>query len=591
MTQQSNQQDAPILLPDGTRFQHWQDETEYKRAYYVDQQHPGAADDNPGTEEAPLLTIQAAAEVVEPGEKVLIKSGIYRELVQPRRGGTGADGMISYEAAPDAEAILRGSRVLSVTWDNTGTPNSVGVWTTELPVAFFEGDHPFALINTTDEDFELMRWARGSKGVVPHSLPRALVFQDGRRLTQLGTLHDLPRVPGTFWIDAEERKLYISPFDHRNPHTCQIEVTTQQFVFNPLVTGLGYIHVRGLTIEHAGNGFIRSGNGALATWGGHHWIIEDNTVRHINSVGIEIGGYTDERAEDQDREEIYEKRGDHLVRRNHVYDCGTGGIQGTVVPRGLVADNHIHHCGWQEVQSYQETAGIKILMLRDTVVQCNHIHHIRAASAIWIDFVNQNSRVCRNLLRDIASFNGAIFFEASNIPNMIDHNVIYNVSVGSGLYARDCDKLLIAHNLVINCDHAGVHMRKTESRDRVGVCKDNDVINNVLVGCGVAFDYERMGNVSDHNILSGMGAGFSLDDWQKSGLDASSTSIDLDLTIDPEDQRLAWSSATDVPAVSRHELLEVDYFGRPYPGDEVPVGPFTEGLNTVCRRLRLTSNE
>ena len=30
MTQQSNQQDAPILLPDGTRFQHWQDETEYK---------------------------------------------------------------------------------------------------------------------------------------------------------------------------------------------------------------------------------------------------------------------------------------------------------------------------------------------------------------------------------------------------------------------------------------------------------------------------------------------------------------------------------------------------------------------------------
>ena len=140
-------------------------------------------------------------------------------------------------------------------------------------------------------------------------------------------------------------------------------------MFNPLVTGLGYIHVRGLTIAHAGNGFIRSGNGALATRGGHLWIIEDTTVRHINSVGIEIGGYTDERAEDQDREEIYEKRGDHLVRRNHVYDCGTGGIQGPVVPRGLVADNHIHPCGWQEVQSYQETAGIKILMLRDTVVQ------------------------------------------------------------------------------------------------------------------------------------------------------------------------------------------------------------------------------
>ena len=417
-----------------------------------------------------------------------------------------------------------------------------------------------------------------------------MVFQDGRRLTQLGTLHDLARVPGTFWIDMEEHKLYISPFDHRNPHTCRIEVTTRQFVFNPLVTGLGYIRVSGLTIEHAGNGFIRSGNGALAVWGGHHWIIEDNTVGHINSVGIEIGGFTDESSGKEDQGELQVKAGGHLVRRNHVHDCGTGGIQGTLVPRSLVTDNHIHHCGWQDVQSYQETAGIKILLLTDTVVQSNHIHDIRASSGIWIDFVNKNSRVCRNLMHDIESFNGAIFFEASNEPNTIDHNVIYNVSVGSGLYARDCDKLLIAHNLVVNCDHAGVHMRKTESRDRVGVCKDNDVINNVLVGCGVAFDYERMGNVSDHNILCGMGEGFSLEEWQKSGLDANSTTIQLKVAIDPEDQLLEWSStAGEVPEVTRNEVLENDYFGRPYASDEVSVGPFMEGLSEQGRRLRLTA--
>ena len=591
MTTQSNTQDSPILLPDGTEFQIWQDETDYQKVYYVDQQHPGAADDNPGTEETPFLTIQAAAEVVGPSERVLIKSGIYRELVQPRRGGTGADGMISYEAAAGAEAIIRGSEVLSSVWTNELPPHSVSVWNTELPEAFFEGDHPFAVINTTDEDFELMRWARGSKGMVPHSLPRAMVFHDGRRLTQLGTRDDLPRAPGTFWIDAAERQLFVSLFDRGNPNTCEIEATTQQFLFNPLVRGLGYIRVAGLTFEHAGNGFIRSGNGALAVWGGHHWIIEDNTVRHINSVGIEIGGYTDERLEDENRDTLEDKTGDHIVRRNHVYDCGTGGIQGTVVPRSLVADNHIHHCGWQEVQVYQETAGIKILLLTDTVVQCNHIHDIVASPAIWIDFANQNSRVCRNLLHDIASFNGAIFFEASNIPNMIDHNVIYNVSVGSGLYARDCDELLIAHNLVVNCDHAGVHMRKTPTRDRVGVCKDNHVINNVLVRCGVAFDYEKMENVSDYNILSGMGEDFSLDDWQKSGLDANSATLQLDLTIDPEDQRLDWSSATDgVPAVIRHELLSLDYFGRSYSRDDVPVGPFAEGWSQVSRRLRLTPN-
>ena len=69
MNTRSSAQESPTILPDGTRFQIWQDETDYRKVYYVDQQHPGAADDNPGTEEAPFLTIQAAAEVVEPAEK------------------------------------------------------------------------------------------------------------------------------------------------------------------------------------------------------------------------------------------------------------------------------------------------------------------------------------------------------------------------------------------------------------------------------------------------------------------------------------------------------------------------------------------
>ena len=589
MTAHPSAQNAPTVLPDGTLFPIWEDETGYRKSYYVDQQHPGASDGNPGTEEAPFLTIQRAAEAVGPAVKVLIKSGVYREWVHPLRGGTGADGMIGFEAAPGAEAVIRGSRVLTTPWTNLEQPHSVSVWRTELPESFFEGDHPFAVVNTTDEDFELMRWARGSKGLVPHSLPRALVFQDGRRLTQLSSLADLARVPGAFWIDSEDRKVYLHPFDSRHPDACEIEATTQQFLFNPKVRGLGYIRISGLTFEHAGNGFIRSGNGAVATWGGHHWIIEDNTVRHINSVGIEIGGFTDERAEDENRDELDETTGGHLVRRNRVYDCGTGGIQGTVVPRSLVAGNHIHDCGWQEVQSYQETAGIKILLTLDTVVQCNHIHHCYAAPGIWMDFVNRNSRVCRNLLHDIATFNGAIFFEASNVPNLIDHNVIYNVKVGSGIYQRDCDQLLIAHNLVRNCDHAGVHMRKTPTRDRVGVCKDNRVINNILAQCSVAFDYEVMENVSDNNVLFGMGEGFSLGDWQGSGLDIHSRSARLEVAIDPGSQLLTWSSATDpAPTVPGDELLSCDYFGRPHPGHEVPAGPFTEGWSEVPRQLRLT---
>ncbi|MCY3774393.1 MAG: hypothetical protein OXH11_00250, partial [Candidatus Aminicenantes bacterium] len=322
--------DPPVLLPDGTEFQTWEDVTEYRRVYYVDQRHPVAADDNPGTEEAPFLTIQRAADVVRPAEKVLIKSGIYREWVRPRRGGTGPDGMVCFEAAPGAEAVISGSEVLRAVWTNSGRSKSANVWKADLPPEFFGGNHPFAAVNTSDADFAVMRWARAEQGRIPHTLPRAMVFQDGRRLTQLARIEELHRVAGTFWIDGENRQLHLNPFDRRDPNTRQIEVTTRQFLINPLVKGMEYIRIKGLTFEHAGNGFIRSGNGAITTWGGRHWIIEENTVRHVNAVGIEIGAFTEEGPNAGNRNELAKTTGDHLVRRNHVYGCGTAGIPRTI---------------------------------------------------------------------------------------------------------------------------------------------------------------------------------------------------------------------------------------------------------------------
>ncbi len=252
----SSVEDPPILLPDGTEFETWEDGTEYRRVYYVDQNHPAAADENPGTEEAPFLTIQRAADIVQPAEKVLIKSGVYREWVRPRRGGTGPDGMISFEAAPGAEAVISGSDDLTATWTNSVRSRSANVWKADLPVEFFADDHPFATINTSDDDFAVMRWARAEQGRIPHTLPRAMVFQDGRRLTQLARIDELHRVAGTFWIDRENRQLHLNPYDRRNPNTRQIEVTTRQFLFNPLVKGMGYIRIKGLTFEHAGNGLF-----------------------------------------------------------------------------------------------------------------------------------------------------------------------------------------------------------------------------------------------------------------------------------------------------------------------------------------------
>ena len=241
----------------------------------------------------------------------------------------------------------------------------------------------------------------------------------------------------------------------------------------------------------------------MTTWGEHHWIIEDNTVRQVNAVAIEIGAFIDELSGSGDQEVLEMRTGGHLVRGNHVSACG-----------------------WQEVQSYLGTGDIKILLALDLVVQCNHIHHCYAAPGIWIDFANRNSWVCRNLLHDITVANGGIFFEGSK-PQQIDHNIIYSVE-GLRHFQQDCDRLLIDHNLMQNNGAAGLRMREIQHLDRVGVCKNDHVVNNIIAGCLTTFDYEIMENISNYNLLSNIGEAFSLSEWQATGLDTDSRMVKID---------------------------------------------------------------
>ena len=155
--------DPPVLLPDGTPFETWEASPEFSRTYYVDGALDQASDENPGTREAPFRTIQRAADVLQPGERVVIAAGVYRERVRPTRGGSGPTRMISYEAAPGADVIVRGSRVLSVPWVRAGEDQGSGLastWRTTLPADLFADENPFHRVNLTPEQIDrCMPWA------------------------------------------------------------------------------------------------------------------------------------------------------------------------------------------------------------------------------------------------------------------------------------------------------------------------------------------------------------------------------------------------------------------------------------------------
>jgi hypothetical protein len=256
-----------VFLPDGTEFVAWECRTAWTKTYVVDQMHPEASDENPGTEQKPFRTIGRAAVVLRPGERVIVKSGVYREEVVPRRGVTGPEAMIGCEAAPGARVLIKGSRDLEGRWTRSKNPDefSEKLWMAPLPPSLFPGENPFALENASAADVAIMPWATAWANRPPFSMRRGIVFQDGRRLQQLAAYVDLMWVPGSFWVDPSGTVVHVHPFDDADPNAAVMEVTVRQHLFAPSETDLGYIRVAGFHFLHAGNGYPRTGVGA--PWG------------------------------------------------------------------------------------------------------------------------------------------------------------------------------------------------------------------------------------------------------------------------------------------------------------------------------------
>ncbi len=449
-------------MPDGTEFISWEQPAEFTRTFHVNNGHPHADDANPGTADEPWKTIGRAAELLQPGQKVVVHAGIYRERVVPRRGGTGPDSMIAYEAAPGEEVVIKGSVVLSGPWTaSEGTP---GAWQTPLPACEPDAEDPFTLDNVLPPDFERMDWAHSLRGSVPYTLPRGLVFQDGRRLEQVALLNDLARSAGTYWVDRTARVLHLRPFDGVDPSAPTFEVTTLGTVFGPKEMGLGYIRIKGFRIEHAGNAFPWPQQGAVSTTRGHHWIIEDNRVAWANGVGIDVG----KQAPWWPQPKTPVAR--HIVRRNVVTDCGVCAIAGLGPGGGrdfglLIENNLLMRNAFHDVEKMFESAGIKTHNNVNCLIRNNAVLDTQHGSGIWMDWDNENSRCTGNTILQANTEFGGIFIEASNQPNLIDRNVVMNVE-GNGLYEHDSCGQTFAHNLVTGCTGSGI-MLKGKVTDRM----------------------------------------------------------------------------------------------------------------------------
>jgi hypothetical protein len=591
-----------VLLPDGREFVSWEKPVQFVRTYFVDNRNPRVSDSNPGSPELPFLTINKAAQVLQPGERVIIMAGVYRERVDPLRGGTGPDNVISYEAAPGEAVIVKGSRVVKTGWEPStgfkldipaGSRGSVKIYARRLDDLDFQGYNPFGMASIMQDRVYLMP---KPEELWRHLKRRGLVFVDGRRLEQVELYQGLARKDGAFWCEHDGLRIHVRLPGDADPAGHEMELAIQEQVFAPRARGLGYIRVKGITFEHAANGFPVPQRGLVSLSRGHHWIVEDCVIREANGVALDIG------AQDWDMEPPA-VIGHAIVRRNHIDEAGVCGIAGMAVADTLIESNLIEHVGYQDVELAWETGGIKLHSTRNCLLLRNVIRHTVHAEAIWLDYENVNTRVTGNVMGDtLETLRGGVYLEASHDSNMIDNNIIWKATEGAGggsynmpahggwgITIDGSDETVIAHNLIGLTQDAAIKFRNIEGRvvsGRGGTTRRNKVLNNIFYRCGKAIDLSNQDNTADGNLYTkdwgevkdetrSVGRGLNwipdagttlqldLPAWQKFfGFDRNGAYADMTIDVDLDALTMEWSVVGAVPRLPTGPHFRSDILGQ-----------------------------
>lgn len=370
--------------------------------HVVDNQHPAAADTNPGTREAPLRTISAAASRAVAGDEVLVRPGLYRERVTLTNSGAPGKPIVFRSAEP-RKAVISGSDVVT-DWQAA----SPGVWVRDVP---------HVSIN---------------KHALPHKEKGGeWVYVNGVPMHYAETLERL--IPGTFHIDFEKKKLFLAPEEGATPNNAVVEYAHRQGLIHP-DHPLDDIHIVGFTVIH--NAEWISGHRPAIMGSGQRWLIADNHV-----LWASAGGITTEFTKDA------------IVRGNLIEWVGIAGIGGGVNWRLLVETNTVRYCGWRRNDpSNIGTGGSKWLTTIDSIVRGNEFYG-NYGSGLWFDFHN-----CDDLFEDNISHDNSIWGIMSEFNwNMITRgNICYNN--GYGIMLAQNTGAVVERNFCFN-DSYGIYVR------------------------------------------------------------------------------------------------------------------------------------
>jgi hypothetical protein len=255
-----------------------------------------------------------------------------------------------------------------------------------------------------------------------------------------------------------------------NPNSAPVEIAARSAVFYPDKTGVNYITVCGFTLENAACNWAPPSAEQPGLIGPHWakgWIIENNIIRNSRCSGISLGrptfghahhyqklqskvypetngGQTEQQLVDYFENATWTKdeAGFHIIRNNHIYNCGQAGIVGCSGGAfSLIEGNDIHDICLGESFEGDEMAGIKLHFPVDTVIRNNHIY--RCLRGVWLDWGAQGTLFERNLLHDNNNAQD-IDIEVCHGPVLLANNLFLSQKA----FGESSQGIALAHNLI-----------------------------------------------------------------------------------------------------------------------------------------------
>ena len=241
-------------------------------------------DASEGESTHPLRSIQTATNQAGPGDIITVHEGTYRERIDPPRGGESDARRITYQAAPGAKVVIKGSEIIKG-W----TKLKHDTWHVTLPNGFFGTFNPYADEIRGD-------WFK-PKGRKNHT---GAIYHNGHWLTEAAKAEEVlaPATKNPLWfatVDAESTTI-TAQFTGTDPNLDGIEINVRKAVFYPSQSGCNFITVRGFTLEHAATNWApptAEQIGLIGTHWSKGWIIENNTIRYSACTGVTLGKHGD----------------------------------------------------------------------------------------------------------------------------------------------------------------------------------------------------------------------------------------------------------------------------------------------------------